>query len=428
MSYAQYACPPVPFSIAQIRGALPSREPTGSRRCLRWLRLTMRSIMMRPGSMRHRPSPGASVAAVVVVAVALVALGAGSALKQAAAATPTSSPAGLWKWVEYPIYYRWVATSGGFQARSMTSYKLSNGCLVRADVGVASFRYYRRSSSLYKVAYRHFAAGTGGPGPDGQNCTPSWAAPVTVKLAVRGNRMTESCKNAPAKVCYTYTRVSSVPTDDPPDPPPPPPPPVDTAKRLGQGESTTTQCGTGDNGKSVFFEGDSIGSRRQHYLDPGNTLLLPIVISGGSGGVMKWTFFSGGLGGTAYVDGCVLRYTAPTSASCSQCSPTISVEFADRTGRDVAFYARFSVTVIFTAPPSLCGREYLQVSLPRGAWFTISDGARVLGPFFEPTTFQPVATGPWRISITYAEPYRGQTREVVDTTVSSCSFAKVIRG
>jgi len=366
------------------------------------------------GAMPHRASARASVTAGVLVAVALVALGAGAALKQAAAA-PTSSPAGLWKRVGYPIYHRWIAASGGFQARSMTSYRLSNGCLVRAGVGVASFRHYRRSSSLYKVAYRRFAAGTGGPGPNGRNCTLSWAAPVTVKLAVRGNRMTESCKNAPAQVCYTYLRVSRVP--------PPPPPPVDTAKRLVQGGSTTTQCGTGDDGKGVFFEGDSIGLRRQHYLGPGSTLLLPIEITGGTGGLMKWNFFRDGLGGTVYVDGCVLRYTAPTSCTCSQSSPSISVEFADRTGRDWTFHASLSVSVIFTPPPTLCGREYLQVSIPRGAWFTISDGARVFGPFFQPTTFQPIATGRWRISITDR-----QTREVVYTTVRSCSGAKVIRG
>ena len=145
---------------------------------------------------------------------------------------------------------------------------------------------------------------------------------------------------------------------------------------------------------------------------------------------MKWTFFSGGLGGTVYVDGCNLRYTAPAGASCSQCSPTISVEFADRTGRDfAAFHASLNVTVIFTQPPSLCGREYLQISLPRGAWFTLSKDGRVLGTFFDPAmTFQPIATGTWLVSINYSPPYGQLTSEDVKVTVPSCSGGKVLRG
>lgn len=378
--------------------------------------------------------------------VALVLVGGALAFAQRSAAQSSGSaggsPVGLWRFENaYPIYYRWTATSSGFSSRNVTAYKATNGCLVDVGWDTTYYTSFGNSSGLYGAIYRTFSAEKDGPGPDGTNCTRAWTPQATVKLTVSGNRMTESCSGKPSKVCYRYTRVASVPTGSgtTTSPPPtttsppqrPPTPPVDTSTKIEQGQSANVQCGSGNDGKSVFFEGDAIGLKRQHYLAPGNTLVIPIVISGGSGGgLMQWNFFRDGLGGTVSVDGCTLRYTAPTSCSCSSSSPSIGVYFADRTGRDgIAFHATLNVKVQFTAPPSLCDNEYLQVALPAGAWFFVTQlsSGRVWGPFFGPTTFQPVATGQWRVTINYASLYRGGFNEVVDIAVPRCSGAKVIR-
>ena len=116
------------------------------------------------------------------------------------------SPVGLWRWGTRR--YRWVKIPKGFEARSLTPHKLANGCLVRSGDSVD--RYFPESSNLYRVAYRYWYRGRGGPGKAGKNCTKRWkATEATVKILVTSTRMTVSCDNKLGKVCVVYRRVGS---------------------------------------------------------------------------------------------------------------------------------------------------------------------------------------------------------------------------
>jgi hypothetical protein len=120
--------------------------------------------------------------------------------------TGSSSPVGLWRLGSR--LYRWVAMPKGFEARSVTPHKLGNGCLVRRNDSVE--HYYTKSNNLFRVAYRYWYPGRGGPGKSGKNCTKRWkATEATVKIIVAPTKMTVSCDNKLGKTCAAYKRVSS---------------------------------------------------------------------------------------------------------------------------------------------------------------------------------------------------------------------------
>jgi hypothetical protein len=122
------------------------------------------------------------------------------------AVNTTASPVGLWR--SNGRLYRWVAISGGFEQRSMTRHKLSNGCLVRP--GDATYRYKAKGSDLYRVAARFWYVKRGGPGRAGLNCIKRWKAPrATVKILATPTQMTLSCNNKVNKTCFVFKRVSS---------------------------------------------------------------------------------------------------------------------------------------------------------------------------------------------------------------------------
>jgi hypothetical protein len=120
--------------------------------------------------------------------------------------TGTSSPVGLWKTGSH--VYRWVKIPEGFESRSLTPHKLRNRCLIRSGDSVD--RYYPKGSNLYRVAYRYWYPGRGGPGKSGKNCTKRWkATEATVRIIVTPTRMTLSCDNKLSKVCVVFKRVGN---------------------------------------------------------------------------------------------------------------------------------------------------------------------------------------------------------------------------
>jgi hypothetical protein len=96
---------------------------------------------------------------VLLVVASLVLLGSAQAQRTAAGSTgraisparaqaAPSSPAGIWR-ASSGRLYRWVAISGGFEARFENAYTLKNSCPVRS--GDVAGRFYSLRDDLYRA-------------------------------------------------------------------------------------------------------------------------------------------------------------------------------------------------------------------------------------------------------------------------------------
>lgn len=216
--------------------------------------------------------------------------------------------------------------------------------------------------------------------------------------------------------CGSSSQVSPLP----PAPLAPKPPP---GVPITQGHITRTQCGSGSDGYGVRFGGGSVFGVG---TAPGTTVQLPAVrFLSGSGGTLQWTLSGPG---TVYVDGCNAQIVEPgdsgghsTTVYVTHLLPPSSPTPGEGGPQDVD--STYFAVNVWAPPPSLCGREYLEVSLgTAGEYFYLVTNNGAYGPY-QFHTWQPIAPGSYEVDIYYLDGHR----ETVSATVPVCGYAKVIR-
>lgn len=220
---------------------------------------------------------------------------------------------------------------------------------------------------------------------------------------------------------------------------------------IGIDQSATVQCGTGSGATSVRFLNDP-GSKPYASIDTRSSVDLPVILGGGAGAPVTWSLTRAAVPGWPVpppgsdfgklsVTGCGAKYVAPSSTGSS---PRMFVEIRAKVpsagctsgspGEGGPCFvvgpasAQITIRGGDVGPPggSFCGKEYLQVAVSRSSHFYLGDGYRNYGPYPRARTFQPIATGWWRVNIYYDD--GSGENEDVDIRVPPCGYAKVIRG